>query len=140
MFVVYISTRYAVNNPVDNSVDNYLKLALPQNGRMKMEINTRLEIKNELLARLKLAWVLAEADVMCETGAGALVLDIALQTNSFIYGNISIDSSPAQCQVMQKYKIEHKTCETIEDIDDCVAWAIDLQERHCRSQAVQMVA
>lgn len=129
-----------MNNSVDNPDTGILKFALPQNGRLKMNLNVKNAIQTELLHRLKAAWVLAETDVECKTGRGVFLLDVALHTGSFIYGHISINGGPSHKSAMAKFGIETKHCTTIEDIEDCIAWATARQEEHCLSQAVQMVA
>jgi len=97
-------------------------------------------IKEYLMARLEDAWVLCSADVECDSGSAGYMLDISLHTGQFIYGGINIGSYSGVKNALRKFGIEQKTCRSIEDIDDCVAWAVHLQEIHMLSKAVSMVA
>ena len=108
-----------------------------------MNINLKKTIQAELYKRLSDAWVLSSLDVGCEKGNDVYRLDVALHTRSFIFGRIDVcEPSPSHdTQIMlTKYGMEQRYCDSWGDIDACVAWAVDLQERHMLSQAVCMVA
>jgi hypothetical protein len=129
---------------VDNSVDNYFvensEFVLSRFRRNKMTSNVKSLIQAELLNRLQIASVQAGMDVVCDFGKGGYSLDIALHTDHFIYGSIAICDASVPAEVVSRFGIKQIVCHTIEDIEDCVAWAISLQNKHMVSQTFCMVA
>lgn len=108
-----------------------------------MNINIEKAIQAELYLKLKGAWVQCSLDVPCNTGKDEFKLDVALHTDSFIFGWIDVNgiSVPGRTDsIIKRYGMEQITCSSMSDIRRCVRWARGLQERYIHSQVVSMVA
>jgi len=102
-----------------------------------MDVFEKQDIQAELVKQLEKLWVLAKADLeVTDKHGNVLVLDIALHTGDFMYGRITVGSltrAPLD-------NVEEIQCTSMEDIDRVVYLAVEMQERHCRSKVVRMVA
>lgn len=105
-----------------------------------MKDNLKLTVQAELMQRLHNNLILADANVECDSGKGNYLLDVALHTGHFIYGNITVCEQRVPVEVMHKFGIEQFNCKSFEDIDACVEWAKQMQSKHMVSQTVSMVA
>jgi len=102
-----------------------------------MNIFEKKEIQNMLQSMLSVAWVLADPDVeVTDSNNHKHVLDLSLHTGEFIYGRITI-GQPSRAILPGIKEIQ---CSSFNDIGRCVELAINMQESHCRSKAVRMVA
>ena len=123
-------------------MDNKI-VALPQKEKLPVNITMKNEIQTELCYQLKRAWVLCSTDVPCGDGAGALIMDVTIETRSFIFGRIAIQDSlsrRAARVTMKSHGIETRICSSMAEIPGCVKWAVALQEKYVRCQAVCQVA
>ena len=108
-----------------------------------MSINAKKALQAELYHALKGAWVQCSLDVPCNTGAEKFTLDVALHTDSFIFGWIDVSDLPTPGRtelIAKKYGMEQFHCSSMSDVKACVKWAKEIQERYVRSQVVMKVA
>lgn len=99
-------------------------------------------IRKALVRRLNDAWVLNSVGVECAAGRDRFVADVALHTRNFIFGRIQVGRPrPGDGEkAAKRYGIEQRYCYTMADVDACVKWAVDLQERYVRCHARAAVA
>jgi hypothetical protein len=106
--------------------------------RCKMKLKSAMQ--QELMDRLQAARVMASIDVPCDSGADVYSLDIALHTDQYIYGGISVCARNPREATIARYGIRNRLCATIEDIEDTVDWAVRAQNRHLGLYPEKMVA
>jgi len=128
-----------MTKPVDNFFGNTHKIVLSQIQKVNEVEVSATTLKTELCNRLRKFWVMCSVDVECSAPGGSLILDVAVHTHSFIFGSFCIE--PGKSGAMPKRNgIESRYCGSLNDINECVAWAVDLQERYMHCHSVRAVA
>ncbi len=98
-----------------------------------MKFITKNDFQDELRSRLNDKWVLSTADLEVTDSRGQVHLfDVALHTGDYVFGRITVGPlSRARLP-----GVKEKRCTRIEDIDQCISWAVTLQEMSCRRKVV----
>lgn len=102
-----------------------------------MDFTTKNDFQKELKSRLEAEWVLSTIDLEVTDARGQVHLfDLALHTGEYVFGRITVGPlSRARLD-----GVKEKRCTRIEDIDQCISWAVTLQEMHCRSRVVMQTS